>query len=161
MVRYRLTNWTTATAVLLAAMVMGGCEAFVAAPDATVRGVEVVEVTDAGTAADIVIALTNPNDVPLPLVFARYEMQVNGSQVQATTTPNATVPAEGEHVVRLRAAVPTAPTGSYTVRGSFRYVPPGEIRTLMTDFGIPLPTTGFEGSGNLDGTQGPRDEGTK
>jgi len=37
----------------------------------------------------------------------------------------------------------------YTASGSVAYVPPGEVRELLTDYKVPLPTTGFSGKGTL------------
>jgi len=134
---------------LLMLSLVAGCTGVVAAPATEVRGVEVVHVTEHGTEADVIVALRNDNDVPLPLALVDYQVTLGGRTVEASTTPDATVPAEGEQIVRLRAAVPDAPGDQYRVRGRFQYVPPGEIRTLLTDFGVPLPTTGFEASGNV------------
>jgi len=142
------------------ALAAGGCQmpdlvpTFVAAPSVSVSGVEVTEVAENGTAMRLHLTLTNPNDVPLPLRTARYRIETDGAAYAGSTPANATVPKNGNQTLALPAAVAAPPGQNYRVTGSVEYVPPGEVRTVLTDLSIPLPTAGFSGRGELTGPTG-------
>ncbi len=147
--------------VLLAAafLLPGGCQMFrlpklpksIKDPATRVVAVESVEVGPDAMRAEVVVALTNPNDEPLPLTEARYTLEIAGlGTYKGQTTPNAVVPAEGEITLRLPAAIagsgPSIGMG-YNVGGSIQYFPPGELRHITYDVGVPLPSATFSGKG--------------
>lgn len=146
--------------VMLAAAsaMVGGCStnrsvigAWIAPPTAEVETLELTAVSPAATTGNLIVKLTNPNDTPLPLPLARYTVTLGETTYRTDTVPNAALPALGEQ----RVVVPVVfdgPAGkAYTASGAITYVPPGEIRVLMTDLGIPLPTVSFRGSGEATG----------
>lgn len=137
-------------------MALGGCSNFrmYDSPTASVLGVKLVKQTDQAARVEVTVALENPNDVPLPLIKSSYTVEVAGQSYSATDVPARTLPARGRQEVTIPAVVAVsggaARGSSYRVDGSVTYEPPGEIRKLMTDSYIPLPSVGFAQSGQLD-----------
>ena len=125
-------------------------------PRARVTEVALEDQSDHGARILVSVALSNPNDVALPLVNAGYTMRVNGaSEATYADLPNRTLPALGQQIVTLPVGLSlgsgTSPRGaSYLVHGSGTYEPPGEIRKLLTEARVPLPSTSFSASGTLD-----------
>jgi len=143
----------------LAVAAAGGCQTttgswtlgLVQSPSAAVQSVELTEVSEAGAAAHVVVELTNPNDVPLPLPIANYRVRLGETDYKGDSHPNATIPANGSQRIALPFAVSGQPGGKYRVTGSITYRPPGEIRQLLTDIGIPLPWITLNASGDVTG----------
>lgn len=149
--------------VLLAALILlpGGCQVFrlprlpksIKSPAARVVAVETRETGPDAVRAVVVVALTNPNDEPLPLTEARYTLEISGlGTYKGQTSPNAVLPSEGEITLRLPAAIlgSGATVGmSYSVGGMVQYHPPGELRHITYDVGVPLPSATFSGSGQV------------
>jgi LEA14-like dessication related protein len=123
-------------------------------PTAQVTSVDLKQSTQYGARLDVVVTLSNPNDVPLPITKAQYDVVVEGvGQFSFKDQPHRTIPANGSQVVRLPAAIETdgrelAGVGA-SASGSITYEPPGEIRKLLTDSRIPLPSVGFSGRDEL------------
>ncbi len=144
--------------LLYGAAALVGCEklsltpTIYSTPDAVVTAVELLEVSPEGASARIVVDLKNKNDEPMPLKLARYRLSLGGEAYTGNTKANATVPARGALTLALTGAVAGAPGAAYDVSGSIEYQPPGEIRELMTDFKVPLPTINFSGAGQVTGT---------
>ncbi len=151
-------NMLMAMGLVLAIAALGGCDAqswtfvLLQTPEAKVQAVELTEISDAGAAADVVIDLTNPNeDVALPLPMARYTVTLGSLTYSSDVHPNATLPAGGTQRITLPAAVAGNPGDTYKVTGTISYIPPGEIRRLLTDMGVPLPWTTFNATGQITG----------
>lgn len=147
------------TAVGLFAALLGGCSSdrsalavWVGSPKTEVEALELLAASPAATTGRLVVKLTNPNDVPLPLPLARYTVTLGGVTYATDTVPNATVPANGEQRIVLPVVFENPAGPSYSASGSVTYVPPGEIRMLLTDLGIPLPSARFKGAGESIGT---------
>lgn len=144
---------------------MTGC-AFddgLAPPSASVESVRVIEQTTEGSRLEVLIRMENPNLTSLPLPSVTFTLNLQGIGTFAfTDTPHVTLPAkrnDGEHgpgiqFLRLPAAIATkgkdAHGAAYRVNGSIIYEPPGEIRKLLTDSNVPLPTMNFSKSGTVD-----------
>ena len=147
------------TALGLFAALLGGCSSdrsalavWVGSPKTEVEALELLAASPAATTGRLIVKLTNPNDVPLPLPLARYSVTLGGVTYATDTVPNATVPANGEQRIILP-VVFEGPAGSaYSASGSITYVPPGEIRNLLTDLGIPLPSVTFKGASDAIGS---------
>jgi len=122
---------------------------WVDAPKFTVDAVELEQVSDAGSALRVVLTVTNPNDDPVPLVDTTYTLTVDGTRYTTTTNPNAEAPALRSVTFALPAVIVGSATGSYAVEGSITYKPLGQLREVLTDIGIPLPTTRFSGAGDV------------
>jgi hypothetical protein len=143
--------------VIACAAVAGGCQRdttlinWAEAPDVSVTGVELVSLSDEGASAAIELDLNSGAEVALPLTLARYTVELNGQQYRGDVEPNAVLPAGRSLTVRLPAAVSGAPGDRYSVRGRVEYEPPGQVRKVLTDLGVPLPSTGFSGEGELAG----------
>lgn len=120
-------------------------------PNVSVASVEVTAVSDEGASSEIELELQSGAEVALPLTFARYTLTMNGLTYQGGTEPNAVLPAGRSLTIRLPAAVDGDPGDRYSVRGTVEYEPPGQIRKVFTDIGIPLPSVGFSGEGELSG----------
>ncbi len=128
-------------------------EGIVAPPSAEVVDVVVVGQTAAGVAVEAVVELSNPNAVQLPVegVDVSFSLADGGSFV-AASPPTVVLPPEGTQRMRVRAALPTRgePAGqTYDVSVTTRWVPPGEVRAILTDSGVPLPFVVARGQGVL------------
>lgn len=148
---------STALFVLAAALLASaGCNArlprwhFIATPTATVDAVTMGPATDEGVAAVATLTLTNPNDVPLPLRITRYSIEVAGHASAMRDAPPVTLPAKGSHTLQLPIAIPLPADADRAaladaearVRATIAYQPPGEVRRILYDSGVPLPTVG-------------------
>jgi len=149
---------TLLSAVLLAGFLTGcGDKLIVATPVVTLDGVEIVDRTSEGARALIHLTVANDGDVPLPLTDAGYTLTLANATYSGGTNPNATLPAKGSQAITLPAAVTGSPAEvpngcSYTLSGSIHYEPPGQIRQVLTDMGVPLPSVSFNGNGNTTGS---------
>ncbi len=137
---------------------MGGCH--LADPGARVLGVEVTQQSPQGVRLDVVVELENPSDEPLPLVESEYTLTIDSvGEFESADRPHRTMPTArrgdngepGRQVIRLPVAYAMpghSPLGmTYRVEGSVSYRPPGEIRALLSEAKLPLPTVTFNGSG--------------
>jgi len=124
---------------------------WVAGPTAEVEALELTAASPAATTGNLIVKLTNPNDAPLPLPMAQYTVTLGGTTYSTDTVPNATLPALGEQRIVLPVVFTEPANTSFDARGSVTYIPPGEIRALLSDIGIPLPTASFNGSGDAMG----------
>lgn len=119
-------------------------EGIVDAPSAKVVGVEVVEQTDQGVALDVTVELTNPNQVQLEIDGVSVDVAVSDiGRFSAEAPPMVTMPPAGMQRMTVRAAVPTRGKDvsgqTVTVGTSVRWIPPGEVRAILTESGVPLP----------------------
>ena len=125
----------------------------VIAPTAEVTGATLTEQTAGGAAVAVTVDLSNPNDFALPVTFEAYRISVGGKTYAFKGKAGASMPPNGTQTLTLTGAVPTEGEdmrgAAYTTSGSFTYVKPGEIRRILVESGLPEPTLGFEGSGNL------------
>jgi len=128
----------------------------VSKPQVQVDAVKVVDQTDQGARIEIAVTLTNTAKVALPLVDASYTVSIDGQKpVTFSNRPNRTVPVGGTQIVMLPLVVAVSGDGplagrSVAVAGSIVYEPPGEIRQLMTDSNVPLPSASFRYRGELE-----------
>lgn len=138
---------------LLAAFLCG-CSG-VQSPTARVVGFSVQEVTDEGVRGLVELELRNPNDTPLPLTKADYSVSLGqlGTQTYHDKLAH-TIPAEGKQMVLLPAAWATggnlAGQRDLAISGSVTYQPPGEVREVLTESKIPLPSVNFSGRGVIE-----------
>lgn len=146
-----------AAIILLAGAAISGCRVVEKArmervdpPVVTVTDARVVEQTAEGARIDFTLELSNPNAVALPLIASRYQVSASGSAVSLSHPPNRTLPAGGRQTLILSAALPGSLRGAeYNFSGSITYKPPGEIRQLLTESYVPLPSVGFTHQGTL------------
>lgn len=142
------------TILIAVAASLGGC-ATVETPTIEVVNVRVAEQTGEAARIEALVELTNPNDTPLPLTSASYTLSVGSAgSVSLDDFPNRTLPALGKQTVLLPASVRTNGANlkgaAYTVSGSVTYEPPGEMRKILTESGIPLPWVDFSKSGSVE-----------
>jgi hypothetical protein len=83
--------------------------------------------------------------------MAQYRVRLGEVEYKGDTHPNATIPAHGSQRLTLPFAVSGRPGDAYRVTGSITYRPPGEIRQLLTDIGIPLPWITINATGQVTG----------
>lgn len=121
-------------------------------PEAQVTEVRVLERTERAVRMELLVELTNPNAVDLPLREVDYRVSVpKAGSFHFVMPPVATLPAEGRQTLRLPAVleVPTGQEQTFRVSGTVSYEPPGELRRIMTDSGMPLPLSRFSAEGPL------------
>ena len=120
-------------------------------PKARVTGVKIIDRSDKATRANVTVQLVNPNRTALPLTQSHYTLSIGDAEpFSYTDRLNRTLPANGSQEITLPAVFIGKPTGEYKVNGTVTYEPPGEIRKLMTDSGIPLPFAFFDGKGTVE-----------
>ena len=131
-------------------------EGVVETPEAVVESARVVDQTDAGFRAEIVVRLINPNDVALRVERASVAFRLDGLKpYEARMEPTVALPPSGEQLwtVPVALAKPTpgwAPAGRrYRFDAELRFVPPGELREILTDSGVPLPWVEVSGAGEF------------
>ena len=122
-------------------------------PSAKVVSVRVTQHTDQGSRVEVQVDLSNPNTAPLPLKRCQYTLRIADAGVYSFDDyPQRTLPSHGAQSVVLPAGFPTDKAlagASYELEGSIQYEPPGEVRKLLTESKIPLPSVGFHASGRI------------
>lgn len=145
-----------AFALAAAALMLTGCSTpNVQSPTASVRQVRLVEQTAEGAKVEVTVVLKNPNGVPLPLSGSHYRIDVAGTpSLSLTDRANKTLPARGAQTLVFPAAIkadkPNLVGAAYSVDGSISYEPPGELRRMFTESGVPLPKVAFGGTGKVE-----------
>jgi LEA14-like dessication related protein len=140
--------------IVCLALVLGGCGVNLRQVATRVESVVIDEQTDEGVRVLLTVVAENPNDMALPIVQAKYEVALPGAQTfKFTDLPKATIPANGSQTITLPAALALAGTDAtgeiYKVTGSLVYEPPGEVRKLLTEYGVSLPAASFKSTGTL------------
>ncbi|MEM1098867.1 MAG: hypothetical protein AAGH92_08760 [Planctomycetota bacterium] len=130
---------------------IGGCvvvdavkEGLVTPPTAEVIGVSVVDVSERGAALEAAVRLTNTNDVELPLEAVRVRMTgPGGRSFSSDAPPTVSMPPNGSQVLRVRGVLSGRNDDlvgeEVAVSVSVRWIPPGEVRGILTESGVPLP----------------------
>ncbi|MEM7576358.1 MAG: hypothetical protein AAF328_02685 [Planctomycetota bacterium] len=139
--------WVTALLLLP----ISGCvvidavkEGIVTPPTAEVLGVSVVDASDRGTALEAAVRLTNVNNVELPLESVRVRMVgPNGQRFVSDAPATVSMPPNGSQVLRVRGVLPgrggDLEGEEVAVSVSVRWIPPGEVRAILTESRVPLP----------------------
>jgi LEA14-like dessication related protein len=145
-------------AIVCVTALLGGCSANLRQVSTRVDSVRVDELTDQGVRVLVTLVAENPNNIPLPIVKAKYKVTLagisgGGGEFTFTDLPKATLPAHGTQTITLPAAFAlnggNAVGVSYKVAGQLTYEPPGEIRKLLTEYNVPLPSASFKDEGRL------------
>jgi hypothetical protein len=157
-------------AIVCVTALLGGCSANLRQVSTRVDSVRVDELTDQGVRVLVTLVAENPNNIPLPIVKAKYKVTLAGisggvsggkpggrsggwGEFTFTDLPKATLPAHGTQTITLPAAFAlnggNAAGVSYKVAGQLTYEPPGEIRKLLTEYNVPLPSASFKDEGRL------------
>ncbi|GAB4107974.1 MAG: hypothetical protein Kow00105_13000 [Phycisphaeraceae bacterium] len=145
--------WRMALGVCCLALTLVGCSSNLKQVIANVDAVRIDSTSDEGVRVLVTVTAENPNEVALPIVRAEYKVALNGAQpFEFTDLPKATLPALGTQTLTFPAAF--ALNGkheqhTYQVEGRLIYEPPGEIRKLLTEYGVPLPSASFSDEGTL------------
>jgi len=129
----------------------------ITAPTTDVLRVDLVETSAAAGQYDILVTLINPNDFELPMPHASYQLTVAGHTYSGDAVPNATMPAQGQVNMKLPAVIHSGDLQlgqPFEVTGTAKMNPPGQIRMLMYELGIPMPTVNFSGQGTVTGPAG-------
>ncbi len=144
--------------ILCCLAMLGGCSANLRQVTTRVDSVRIDEQTDQGVRVLVTVVAENPNDIPLPIVKAKYRVSLaglsgGGNEFAFIDLPKATLPAHGTQTITLPAAFAlnseNAANLSYQVAGQLTYEPPGEIRKLLTEYNVPLPSASFKDDGAL------------
>ncbi|WP_428389783.1 hypothetical protein [Mucisphaera sp.] len=123
-------------------------------PELEVSRVEVLESSSEGASVLVVLAMENPWDEPVQLGWVDFTVSVEGgASFSDRDLPAASLPASGVQTIELLAALSTeggAVMGQpFKASGKVTYTPPGDLRVVMTETGIPLPRAEFSYSGVL------------
>lgn len=138
-----------ALVLVLAASALAGC---VRDPSVRVADVSLARQSPEGGRVEVVLALANPNDTPLPLVDVKYRVALKGTETFAVKENlSLTLPAKGAQTVKLTAAFPGQPLQgrTFTVSGRISYRPPPTLLERLLEENLPLPKARFHHSGTL------------
>jgi len=149
---------TRLIACVWATMLLAGCgvpQMFqIEVPTTRVNGASVTATSDEGTQVTVFVQVRNPNMAALPLLGAHYTFNVDGRVVTYADEVHRTLPSAGIQIVALPVAMPSdgAELGGrrFDISGSITYKPPGQLRKLLSESRIPLPTIAFAGSGTIE-----------
>lgn len=144
--------------MLASVLVLAGCSIrvpryiHVDTPGATVTAVAVTKVSQEGARVEVTVELHNPNEHALPLRVSHYTLRIDGfGETTLRDQPPVTVPAHGSRRMVLPASLVTdgqpLQGQAYAFSGMVTYEPPGEIRRVLTDSGLPLPSASFRSDG--------------
>jgi len=138
----------------------GGCAGGIDAPTAEIVSAKVTQQSPEGVRVEFTVLLSHDNKVPLPLTLSEADITAGNSGGRAVTdVPHRTLPVgggqgTGKQTVVIPIAFPASagvgPGSAYNINGSITYEPPGEVRRVMTESGIPLPTADFSKAGRLE-----------
>ena len=133
-------------------MIAGGCK--IQGPRAAVTAVEILETTSEGATVMVTVTMENRENIELPLPAAQYDVSIEGlGQFSFQDIPGVSLPPAGTQTLLLPAAFATkngVEGRQYTISGQVSYRPPGAIRTVLTDYRVPLPTADFSTGGQFD-----------
>lgn len=126
-------------------------------PDAEVVRIDITDHSDEAIALRAVIRLSHGNDLDLPLGQVRYRFWIEGlGGVTYEDIANRTLPRQGEQTFDVTGSLALGSTKlsalagqDVGVRGQVAFVPPGEIRKILTDANLPLPRSRFSASRRL------------
>lgn len=152
------------TLILLAgllALAQVGCKAYEAFKEpalkpVTVDGgtVKLVKQSPEAAQFEVTLTVTNPNDTPLPLTQSSLSLNIDG--IGSATTSyllHRTAPANLSQTITVPVVIVTTQQVSagvsYATKGTVTYQPPGEIRKLLTDSNVPLPSAAFDLQGQM------------
>lgn len=150
-----MNKWICLIAV--SAALLSGCQVSddnLQRPTSSVSDVWLEEQTPRGVRLMVRVEVDNPNDIPLPVTKTDFSLTVKDvGTFEFADQPPVALPPNGTQTIELAAAFgngerPTA-GHAYTVRGDVTYEPPGEIRKLLTEYRVPLPSTPFSKRGHL------------
>ena len=124
-------------------------------PNANVTDATVAERTAEGRRIEFTVNVSNPNDTALPVKAMPYRVTVDGvGEFDMTDRPAVSLPPKGQQTVTVAAAFPDgAQTWSgrrFRITGWLKYQPPGQLRELMTQYRVPLPSVPFKAEGRLE-----------
>ena len=148
--------------VLLVGAALVGCNTFtegvVQRPTGEVLGVRIVEQTADGVRVEATLEVTNPNPVELPIEDASVSFTLaDGKRFVSQVAPAVSLPPGGAQRFTVAAAVPKNRSGDtmigspYRLRTTLHYRPPGELRDILTESGVGLPSITIGGDGKLGG----------
>jgi len=130
-----------------------GC-AGVRTPGAELSSGAVAARTAEGARVEMTVRVNNPNEVPLPVRGVDYQVVVDGvGTFEMDDTPPIALPPRGSETLTLPASFADGSQDwagrRYRLTGSLRYQPPGEVRELLTQYRVPLPTVPIEAEGRF------------
>ena len=152
-----------AALVLAFATALAGCGTTAspidAEPRARVVAVRETAATPQGFRVLATVEATNPGPVELPVRSADIRLTIEGVGTFTTLAePAVALPPEGRVTFDVAAAyprtgkasrVPTATGRAWDGRIALTVEPPGEIRAILTESGVPLPTVTASGRGRV------------
>ena len=146
-------------ALLIAALpfaLLGACTG--SPPTFTVAEAYVAGKTDAGTLVNIAIDAKNTSGDPIPLWQLNYTVDMPGHSAKGTVSRFAEATVAAGSTVRFEIPVTTNAAGNVplNLHATVAYVPGGRFRELLTEVGIPLPTTSFNGGTTVNLDESPR-----
>ena len=121
-------------------------------PQVEVTGARLVEEGPEGARVELSVTLTNPNDVSLPLPEANYTVSLPGiGSYSYADLPARVLGPNDSQSFTLPAAIATEGqplTGqAWRASGTVTYDPDNQVRSFLTETGVPLPIALFFADG--------------
>jgi len=150
-----MSQYAVILGLLCSVLALGavGCRG-VQKPTTRVTHVQLTEQTVEGAHVAMTVRVENPNDVGLPVRGVDYRVTVeDAGTFELDDTPAVALPPRGTQVLTLPAAFADDRRGwdgrRFRLVGTLAYQPPGEIRELLTQYRVPLPSVRFSAEGRL------------
>lgn len=142
----------TACLLFLVGLFVGCTGVGIQHPEVTVTNLRLDDATAGGGRVLFDLLVLNPNDEELPMPTVSYRVDViGGGRFELSDRPYAALPKNGQTVVTLAAAVNGAslPGKRVKIDGEVIFQPKGELRQLLYDNYLPLPSVPFSSEGVL------------
>lgn len=109
-----------------------------------------------GARFSVAVTLTNTNKFDMVMPLAGCTLHIDGFEpYEFESIPPAALIADDTQTIVLYAAVATngadAQGRPFRVSGYFKYRPPGEIKAVIHEIGMPLPSANFKTQGRVQG----------
>lgn len=139
--------------VMLVALALSGCRT-AQRPALELVDAAVTEQTAEGTRLELAMRVSNSSAVMLPLPQVRYRVTVeDAGTFEVVDDPAVALPPGESRVLTLPVAFAANERDlagrRFEARGLLSYRPPGQFRTLLSQYRIPLPVTPFAFEGDL------------
>lgn len=155
--KFDISAWCVTLVTVMCCLSLSGCLGVGAQrPADEVVSTRVTQQTEHGARVLVQVAIDNPNDFVLPLREAHYTVRVAGLEpfVFTDVVPDRALPPNSRQILELPAAFATdgqpIQGKTYNITGRVTYEPPGELRAIMSESGLPLPSIHFSGEGVLE-----------
>jgi hypothetical protein len=137
-------------------------------PTAKVVGATVTETSEQGASLEVLVEVSHDNANALPVPVVNYALVVEGvGRYEFSEKPIRVLPPRGQQVLTLPAALAFIRDGDgsrvdslagrpWRISGTLVYEADSDLRSFLTESGVPLPIVLFNGRGVFEGVSATR-----